>query len=203
MEGVQALIVAAEADDPDIGALIALAAVTGARRGELLGLRWGDWDQARGTLTIQRAAAAVDGGIVFKTTKTRSIRRIAVDPFTEAVLTRHRARMAERADDLDIELADELPVFTYDLVAPIHPDTVSHYVRAAADRAGLPDLHLHSLRHFAATQLIGGGTDVRTVAGRLGHANANTTLKVYSHALPERDREAAAVLGKALTPGGS
>ncbi len=202
VENVQALIVAADADDPDIGALIALAAVTGARRGELLGLRWSDWDRDRGTLTIQRSAAAVEGGIVFKPTKTRSIRRIAVDPFTDAVLTRHRSRMEERADDAGAELTDDLPIFTYDLVTPIHPDTVSHYVRVAADRAGLPDVHLHSLRHFAATQLIGGGTDVRTVAGRLGHANANTTLKVYSHALPERDREAAAVLGKALTPGG-
>jgi integrase len=59
--------------------------------------------------------------------------------------------------------------------------------------------HLHGLRHFAATQMIGGGHDVRTVAGRLGHRDASTTLKVYSHFLPERDRDAADFLGKALT----
>jgi integrase len=63
------------------------------------------------------------------------------------------------------------------------------------------DTHLHALRHFAATELIGAGHDVRTVAGRLGHRDASVTLKVYSHALPERDRDAATTLGKALTPG--
>ncbi|HEX9548078.1 MAG TPA: hypothetical protein VF942_12125, partial [Acidimicrobiales bacterium] len=50
-------------------------------------------------------------------------------------------------------------------------------------------------RHFSASQLIGAGVDVRTVAGRLGHADATTTLRVYSAFLEQRDREAAAVLG--------
>jgi integrase len=88
-------------------------------------------------------------------------------------------------------------VLTYNLSTPISPDTMSHYVRDIATKARV-DVHLHQLRHFAATQLIGGGTDVRTVAGRLGHRDASTTLRVYSHALPERDREAADALGRAL-----
>ena len=53
-------------------------------------------------------------------------------------------------------------------------------------------------RHLAATRLIGAGIDVRTVAGRLGHARASTTLDGYSHFLPERDRDAAKVLGALL-----
>ncbi|MGH9919557.1 MAG: tyrosine-type recombinase/integrase [Nitrososphaerales archaeon] len=62
--------------------------------------------------------------------------------------------------------------------------------------------HLHALRlrHFSAPELIAGGHDVRTVAGRLGHADASITLRVYSHVLPERDRQAAAALGRALAP---
>jgi site-specific recombinase XerD len=86
-----------------------------------------------------------------------------------------------------VELTDDTPVLTYNLERPISPDTVSHYVRKIATKAGV-DTHLHGLRHFAATQMIGAGHDVRAVAGRLGHRDASTTLKVYSHFLPERDR---------------
>ncbi|MHB1709917.1 MAG: hypothetical protein ACYCV7_00730 [Acidimicrobiales bacterium] len=84
---------------------------------------------------------------------------------------------------------------------PIAPDTVNHYVRSIATKVGV-DTHLDALHHFAATELVGAGHDnVRTVAGRQGHRDASVTLKVYSHALPERDQDAAAALGKALTPG--
>ena len=59
---------------------------------------------------------------------------------------------------------------------------------------------LNSLQIIVATQLIGAGVDVRTVAGRLGHTDPSMTLRVYSHALEERDRAAAAVMGRVLVP---
>lgn len=195
---VQLLIATAETEgDSDMATFIALAAVTGARRGELCGLRWSDLDDAAGMLTIERSFAVVNGEHIFKPTKTHGVRRIALGEFGLEVLRRQRARLVERAEELGLELTGEMPILTYDLKQPIHPDTASHYVRAIADSAGI-DTHLHALRHFAATQMIGAGQDVRTVAGRLGHADASTTLKVYAHALPERDREAAAFLGGAL-----
>jgi len=197
---VKAMIAAAEEDDTDMAALIALAATTGARRGELLGLRWGDLDLQAGTLTIERSVAVIGRhNLVVKPTKTHAVRRLALDDFAIEVLRRQRAELDSRADDLGTIVTDDTPVLTYDLERPIAPDTATHYVRRVADKAGV-DCHLHQLRHFAATQLVGGGHDVRTVAGRLGHANANTTLKVYAHALPERDRAAAAALGAALRP---
>ena len=58
--------------------------------------------------------------------------------------------------------------------------------------------HFHELRHFSATELIGQGVDVRTVAGRLGHADPSVTLRAYSHALEQRDRQAAELLGGAV-----
>jgi integrase len=201
-DDVQAMIATAEKDDPDLATLIALAAVTGARRGELLGLRWGDVDLDRATLTIERSVAVVGGQWITKDTKTHAGRSLALDPFGLEVLRRHREVMEDRADDLGIALTPDTPILTYSLEHPISPDTASHYVRAIATAAGV-DTHLHQLRHFAASQMIGDGTDVRTVAARLGHADASTTLKVYAHALPERDRDAAGVLGRALTPGRS
>ncbi len=197
-EDVQAMIATADQNDPDMATFIALAAVTGARRGELCGLRWGDVDFDRATLTIERSVAVVSGRWVTKGTKTHAGRVLALDPFGEEVLRRQRARHEDRAADLGVELTDDTPVLTYNLERPISPDTVSHYVRRIATKAGV-DTHLHGLRHFAATQMIGAGHDVRTVAGRLGHRDASTTLKVYSHFLPERDRDAADFLGKALT----
>ena len=136
---------------------------------------------------------------IVKGTKTHAGRVLALDPFGLEVLRRHRERMEDRANEVGVTLTPEHPLLTYDLEQAISPDTASHYVRAIATRAGV-DTHLHALRHFAATQLIGSGQDVRTVAGRLGHRDASTTLRVYSHALPERDREAAAVLGRSLSP---
>ena len=56
------------------------------------------------------------------------------------------------------------------------------------------------LRHFTATQLIAAGLDVRTVSGRLGHADPSVTLRVYSHVVEAKDREAAAIMGGLLAP---
>jgi integrase len=198
---VQKIIAAADADDPDMATFIALAAVTGARRGELCGLQWGDVDWKALTLTIERSVATMGRGrLVTKDTKTHAARRLALDEFGEAVLKRHLSEAKDRAKDLGVKIKSETPIFTYDLERPIPPDTVTHYVKRIAEKAGV-DSHLHALRHFAATQMIGGGHDVRTVAGRLGHRDASVTLRTYSHALPERDRDAADFLGKALTPG--
>jgi len=197
---VQAMIKAADADDPDMATLIALAAVTGARRGELCGLRWGDVDWTGHTMTIERSVATMGRKqLITKDTKTHASRRLALDTFGEETLKRHLRTAKDRAADLGISITPDSPIFSYDLQSPIPPDTVSHYVRSIATKAGV-DIHLHALRHFAATELIGAGHDVRTVAGRLGHRDASVTLKVYSHALPERDRGAAATLGRALTP---
>jgi integrase len=194
---VKKMISEAEKDDPDMAAFIALAAITGARRGELCGLRWGDLDEDLGTVTIERSYAVVNGEHIFKSTKTHGIRRIAPGAYGLEVLRCQRARIEERAGEVDIEVTDETPILTYDLVDPISPDTASHYVRSIADTAGV-DTHLHALRHFAASEMIGDGQDVRTVAGRLGHRDASTTLKVYAHVLPQQDLEAAESLGRAL-----
>ena len=200
---VQKMIAAADVNDPDMAAFIALAAVTGARRGELCGLQWGDLDWNAHTLTIERSVAAMARGkLVTKDTKTHAARRLALDEFGEATLKRHLRVMENRAADLGISITPTTPIFTYDLELPIRPNTVSHYVKRIAGRVGVTT-HLHSLRHFAATELIGAGHDPRTVAGRLGHKDASVTLRVYSHMLPERDRDAASFLGKALTPGES
>ncbi len=69
---------------------------------------------------------------------------------------------------------------------------------AGADTCGLPGVRLHDLRHFNASALLASGTDLRTVSGRLGHADASTTLNIYSHFVRQADEKAAGNIGAVL-----
>jgi integrase len=79
----------------------------------------------------------------------------------------------------------------------MRPDSLGGAFSRLARQEGA-ELRFHDLHHFSATQLIGAGVDVRAVAGRLGHADSSTTLRVYAHALQQRDQAAAEVLGGLL-----
>jgi hypothetical protein len=91
-------------------------------------------------------------------------------------------------------------VFTHaaDGSRPLHPDTVTSGFRRVCLRLGIEGVRLHDLRHLHATQLLAAGMPARTVSGRLGHANAGTTLNVYAHFLQASDRDAADVMGGLL-----
>jgi integrase len=80
----------------------------------------------------------------------------------------------------------------------MNPDAVTHRFGRLAKQLGL-HARLHDLRHYAATQLIAGGVDVRTVSGRIGHAGGGaTTLRVYTHFQAAVDRRAAQLLEQTL-----
>jgi integrase len=194
------LLVAADDHDPDFGTLIRVLAATGARRGEVCGLRWSDLDRHAGTLSIRRSVASVAGGTVVKDTKTHSARRIALDPETLSVLDTHRERLEYRAALCRVAVDQDGFVFTATLDGsqPLHPDTITGAFGRICRRAGLRSVRLHDLRHLHATQLLAAGVPVRTVSGRLGHADAATTLNVYAHFLEASDREAADVIGGLL-----
>jgi len=198
MADTRGLLAAADAHDSEFGALLRVLAATGARRGEVCGLRWSDLGGA--TLSIRRSVAAVPGGTIEKDTKTHAARRIALDPSTLLVLAEHRRRMEVRAAACALPFDANGFVFTItaDGSAPLHPDTVSAGFRRLCDKLGMTGVRLHDLRHLHATQLLAAGVPVRTVSGRLGHANAATTLNVYAHFLEASDRDAAAVIGGLL-----
>lgn len=203
-EAVLALLERAEDDDPAFAVFLVLAAVTGARRGELVALRWPDLDLDVATLTITRAISeGVDGPVERRRPKTASsVRRIALDDATVALLGAHRARMAERALAAGTSLPQSAFVFSHEPNAsvPWRPGFVSLKFRRLRDELGLGDVRLHDLRHFVATTLLGAGVDLRTVAGRLGHAGGGrTTLAVYAHFQQAPDRGAAELLGKLLS----
>ena len=186
--------------DPELATFVVTAAATGARRSELLAVRWRDIDLEVGSVTIGRAIVVGIDGIVEKDTKTHAVRRVALDVTTTEALQRHRAVAEERATACGVELGADAFVFSPHPAgaAPWYPDSVSRAFGKLCRQAGCKGVRLHDLRHYVATRLLAAGVDVRTVAGRLGHRNASTTLNVYSHFLPEADRQAADVLGRLL-----
>jgi integrase len=88
---------------------------------------------------------------------------------------------------------------TVDGSASWFPDSASRRFRRLCEAADINGVRLHDLRHYVATRLLSDGVDVRTVAGRLGHRNAATTLNVYAHFLAQTDRAAARQLGSSFT----
>jgi integrase len=206
-EEVAVLINAAWARDPDFGALLWVGMTTGARRGELCALRWPHVDFEARELLIERNLVQRGRQRKEKATKTHQARRIALDEATVAILAEHRERCRARATAARTILRADGYVFS-DAPGgsmPLLPDSVTQRFRRLARRLGVRTT-LHSFgRHYAATQLLAAGVDLRTVAGRLGHGGGGaTTLRVYASFVAAADRRAAELLGQQLTrPGQS
>jgi integrase len=139
-------------------------------------------------------------GVVEKDTKTHAERRITLDDGTTSILEAHRARHKDIAARCDVRLGSTSYVFSHDVdgLTPWRPNYVTLAFSRLRDELGLEGVRLHDLRHFNATNMLANGADIRTVSGRLGHADAATTLNVYAHFMERADREAASAIGATL-----
>lgn len=194
------IISAAWEEDEQWGTLVWLVMVTGMRRAEVLALRWSDVDLEAGTITISRNYVRLTGEAVEKATKTNRTRRISIDPTTVEVLTEHQQCYKDLCAELDTKPRSEAFLFSYESTydRPCDPSGVSHRYGRMCKRLGF-DSHLHALRHYTATELLTQGVDLRTVAGRLGHAGGGaTTLRVYAAWVDESDKRAASLLASKL-----
>ena len=170
-------------------------AMTGARRGEALGLKWSDVDFAGGRVTIQRARVQAGGQVYEAPPKTRASRRaIPLDAATLAALRALKAQQA--AERLAWGPAWQAGgwVFTREDGVPLHPGSVTKAFYEAQARTELPRIRLHDLRHTSATLALAGGLHPKVVQERLGHATISQTLDTYSHTTPTLHEEAAARL---------
>ena len=191
VDEVRAVIAAAETIDPAASLALRLAAVAGLRRAELAGLRWADVAGER--LTVDSSVARHSGPhgssvLVDAATKTANRRVVRLDADTLAAIDALRAERAAASPYL-FSLDDRPPP----------PSRIGWWWTRARSIAGIdPRWRLHDLRHWSATMAIGAGHDVRTVAGRLGHANPAMTLRVYAHAVEAADEAVAKMLGGLL-----
>ncbi len=177
-----------EAKETGVFEMYYVELATGLRRGELLGLKWEDIDLEQGSLRIRRQVARINGEIVEAPLKTKnSYRTLPLAEGTVAVLKEQRRK------------AGNSPwVFPSPTGGPMSPDSVLHMLHRVLDRAGLPHIRFHDLRHTFATLALQNGVDIKTVSGMLGHYSAGFTLDTYTHITTPTQREAANTMANVL-----
>ncbi|WP_262062608.1 GntR family transcriptional regulator [Streptomyces sp. STR69] len=183
--------------DLDWGTFLFMTMVTGSRRGEMCALRWSDINFDRLELFVKHS----NNRRRIKDTKTHQRRKQSIDVITRSVLLAHRTRAEERCRALGGELARDAFVFSQeaDSTIPLLPPSVSQRYRRLAEKLAIHTHRLKDLRSYNVTELLGGGADVRTVAGRVGHGNGGaTTLKYYAAFLATADRQAVTMFAKQL-----
>jgi integrase len=171
--------------------VLKIAAATGARRGEVLALRWTDID--RGDMVITRSLTQTRLVLEFKGTKTERPRRINLPQSVLVQLEAHRKKQDEFRRQFGPDYRADLNlIFANPDGTPLKPDSISASVSLLCRRLGLPKgVSLHTLRHSHGSVLLADGVDLPTVSERLGHSSVRVTADIYSHALRGRGQDAA------------
>ncbi|MCA1846979.1 MAG: site-specific integrase, partial [Actinobacteria bacterium] len=176
-----------------------LAAMTGMRRGEVLGLRWHDLDLDAGRLAIRHTLVSVAYEIRDSTPKTHQARVVDLDPNTVEHLRAHRSRQATEPGVWGPGYQEGELLFRKEDGSPVHPDSFTQSFDAEVRRSGLPRIRLHDLRHTHATIALQAGIPVKVISERLGHETPAFTLKQYAHVIPGMQAEAAALIAALVT----
>ncbi|MCZ7537305.1 MAG: site-specific integrase [Acidimicrobiia bacterium] len=169
-----------------------LAATTGMRRGEVLGVRWRDISFPARRLHVRQTILSVNYQVTVGQPKTRrGERKISLDAATIEVLRAHRTAQRRERHLLGDGYRDQDLVFARPDGSPIHPDYFSQTFDRTVKRLELPKIRLHDLRHTHATLGLGAGVPVKIISDRLGHATTSFTMDVYMHAIPAAEDDAA------------
>jgi integrase len=181
-------------------ALYTLALLLGLREGELLGLRWIDIDFTAHTLWVGQTVQRVGGKLMLAPPKTKSSKRkLPLPAKVERALARHAERQEEERQAWGQGWNENGLVFPSVAGTPIEPRNLVRHFKGLLQRAGLPDIRFHDLRHSCATVLISQGVHPRIVMEIMGHSQISVTMNTYGHVLPETQREAARLLDQVYT----
>lgn len=192
---IQQLIQAAKGTEMELP--IDMELCLGLRRGELLGLEWGDIDWKKGQIHIIRTRVVVNGKSVVKDPKTATSKR-TIDVPTRLMekLKKHqrtcqmnRLRMGEDYTATDF-------IIVHPDGKPIYPEYLSQMLTKLQKKYDLPQCRFHDLRHLCASIMLMQGVNVKVAQERLGHKDISTTLNIYSHVLPSSAKEAAEKIGE-------
>ena len=169
-----------------------IAAYTGMRRGEVLGLRWRDIDFAQGTLQVAQTVEVVGGKVNVGTPKTdRSRRTITLPAALLPELTRHRKEQSAWRLKMGLGKDRADLVFTSLVGETLNPTVFSETFTREVHASGVKRTKFHGLRHLHITHLLKSGVPVHVVSARAGHARPSITFDAYSHVLGDEDAIAA------------
>jgi len=174
--------------------LFVLALAAGLRLGEGLAIRWADFDEAKRTLSIERALRDVKGHVSIEATKTkRSRRRVPLNDLAMSALKRRRAIAKKEGHGSEY-------VHTGPTGAFLRPSYVRRiYFAPLLEAAGIEHATIHGLRHGFATRLADVGVSIRTIGDAMGHSRPSVTLDTYQHSDAASHRDAVDRLNDVLT----
>lgn len=160
---------------------------TGLRRGEICGLMWSDFDEAHGTLSVRRTLhIQKGGGLITGETKTGTGKRtITLPPSTAQLLVQRKKKSCSQW------------IFPNPLQPeqPANPNAAYSHLKTLLQKAGLPSIRFHDLRHTFATHALASGVDAKTLSGILGHTKASFTLDTYTHVTGDMQKRASEIVG--------
>ncbi len=180
--------------EPWFAAAVAFSVYTGARRGEVLAVRWSDVSLEAKSVTIRRSLAETrSAGRFFKEPKNGKARTIALPGPLVAILEEHRKRQDQEREALGSEYKEDDLVFARRDGSFARPWNYAAAVKDLAKRAGIKTISLHDLRDTHASLLAANGVPLEVVSKRLGHSSIGVTAERYLHVYSDRDAAAASV----------
>lgn len=178
--------------------LIHLLLITGARRGEIIGLKWDKIDFDNSRLYICNSISYTpDRGVYESTPKTESSKRyVSLPAETMQLLKQYRAWQIQERFRIGEYFVNQGFVFSQDNGSPMHPDSVGKWLTKFCKRHDLPHINPHAFRHTMASMLYYNGMDSVSISKRLGHAQVSTTSDIYAHVIAEADKKNADILSE-------
>lgn len=177
--------------------MFVLLDATGLRRGEALALRWTDVNLGARTLRVRGTLGREGGELVVTEPKTaRSVRTIPLIDEAVEVLQEVKARQQTEQEAAGSMWTQTGFVFTTEFGAPCDPRNALRAFKAAADRAGVPGVGLHTLRHSSASRALGKGVPLKVVSEIWGHSSVSITGDIYGHVAPDLAAEAMKALSR-------
>lgn len=174
-------------------AVVSFDLMSGLRRGELLGLRWDDVDLDGQQLFVRQTWNYIQArGCYADTPKNRSSERpLRISRTAVCILLEYKTWQDQQRSLMgDAWMDRDGRIFTRDDGQPMFPDSITQWFHKFVQRHGLPDVHIHSLRHTYASLMIADGTPLVVVSHNLGHAQVSTTSNIYSHVIASAEAQA-------------
>ncbi len=196
----QAKVLLEAASGERFESIYVLAIYTGLRQGELLGLKWDDVALGDGLIRVRRTLTRHRGRLLLSEPKTKRSRRTVrlTEPAVDA-LRDHLARQVVQIEGLGDVYRDQGLVFATQTGALVNPSNLRKRSFAPLlEKAGLPKIRFHDLRHTCATLLLARNVNPKIVSEMLGHATIAITLDTYSHVLPDMQGSATRALEDVL-----